>query len=725
MPPSSRLAALAVFALSAAAVQTKIWSLRGWDDFEKSERKGVTLRSDGRLALAPVEKELFDAATPHLWAMALHRGVIYAAGGGQGGSAVRIFRLRPEGQSGLYAEIEGLEIHALATDANGILFAASSPEGKVWRVGADGKATLFYASKTTYIWSLAFDRDGSLVVACGDPGEIHRVGADGKGLVIARLEDTHARSMAFGSGGDIVVGTEPSGLIVRVNRAGQSFILHQTGKREITSVATDGGGRIFAAAVGNKVTPPPPPPTPVPAASPPPAGPTAAAGRPVSAAPPLPLPTFSGPGVTGGSDLIEIDAEGVARTLWSHAQEVIYSVLVGPKGEVLLGTGNRGTIYRVDSPVMWTHMGSLSSGQVTVLLREPNGAVLAATSNVGKIVRLGPELEASGVAESGVFDAGSFTYWGRLNPDIGQNGGSVEFETRSGNVDRPHKSWSAWEPLKEGRVGSPPARFLQWRALLKRATGESPEVLGADVAWMAKNLAPRVDEVEATPANYRFPAPTTQMSASPKTLSLAPLGKRSRSTGVVLDTTPSSPTLTYAKGMAGVRWLATDPNGDNLEFRVEIKGSGETAWKLLRDRVRERFLTFDTTAFPDGEYSIRVLASDSPDNPVSSALSGEIVSPPFLVDNTAPRIEDLSAQPSNGRVQVRFQAMDDSSWVSRAEYSVNGVDWLVVEPVSRLSDSKGLAYELLIDRPQPGELTIAVRATDEFDNQAAAKVVVR
>jgi hypothetical protein len=723
MPQFPRVAALTLVALSAAAVQTKIWSLRGWDDFEKAERKGVTLRSDGRLALAPVQKELFDAATPHLWAMAQHRGVIYAAGGGQGGSAVRIFRIRPEGQSGVFAEIEGLEIHALAADEKGALFAATSPEGKVWRIGPDGKPALFYESKTTYIWSLAFEREGSLLVACGDPGEIHRVTADGKGQVIARLEDTHARSMAVGANGEIFAGTEPSGLIVRVSRAGQSFIVHQTGKREITSVAIGPGGRILAAAVGNKAPAPPPPPPPVAAPVPAPSAPTGA-GRPATTPAPVPLPTLSGPTVTGGSELVEIDAEGVARTLWSHPQEVIYSVLAGAKGEVLVGTGNRGAVYRVDSPVLWTHVGSVASAQVTVLIGEPSGAVLAATSNVGKVVRLGPELENSGIAESSVFDAGSFTYWGRLNPDVADHGGSVVFETRSGNVDRPHKSWSAWEPLKEGRVASPPARFLQWRATLKRATADSPEVFGADVAWMAKNLPPRIDEVEPTPANYRFPAPAAQVTPSPKTLSLPPLGKRSRPS-VALDSTPSSPSLTYAKGMAGVRWLASDPNGDALEFRVEIKGSGETAWKLLRERVRERYLTFDTTAFPDGEYAIRIIASDAPDNPVGSALSAEMVSPPFLVDNTAPRIEDLSAQPAGGRVQIRFRAVDDSSWVTRAEYSVNGVDWLVVEPVSKLSDSKGLAYDFLLDRPQPGELTIAVRATDEFDNQAAAKVVVR
>ena len=88
-------------------------------------------------------------------------------------------------------------------------------------------------------------------------------------------------------------------------------------------------------------------------------------------------------------------------------------------------------------------------------------------------------------------------------------------------------------------------------------------------------------------------------------------------------------------------------------------------------------------------------------------------------------IEDLSAQPAGGRVQLRFKAKDALNWISKAEYSINGVEWLALEPANKLSDSRELAYELLLDRPQPGELTIAVRVTDEFDNQATAKIVVR
>ena len=53
-----------------------------------------------------------------------------------------------------------------------------------------------------------------------------------------------------------------------------------------------------------------------------------------------------------------------------------------------------------------------------------------------------------------------------------------------------------------------------------------------------------------------------------------------------------------------------DDNGDELTYKVEIKGASEIAWKLLRDKVREQSVAWDSTAFPDGQYQVRVTASD-------------------------------------------------------------------------------------------------------------------
>jgi hypothetical protein len=55
---------------------------------------------------------------------------------------------------------------------------------------------------------------------------------------------------------------------------------------------------------------------------------------------------------------------------------------------------------------------------------------------------------------------------------------------------------------------------------------------------------------------------------------------------------------------------------------------------------------------------------------------------------------------------------------------VNGGDWKMAEPTTRLSDSQQHDYAITIDRPQ-GEVTVAVRVSDRFENQSVASTVVR
>jgi hypothetical protein len=177
--------------------------------------------------------------------------------------------------------------------------------------------------------------------------------------------------------------------------------------------------------------------------------------------------------------------------------------------------------------------------------------------------------------------------------------------------------------------------------------------------------------------------------------------------------------------MIGARWLAIDDNGDALEFSIEIKGESEQNWKPLKDKIKDRYYSFDATAFSDGKYQLRVTASDSPANPLNQGLTAQSVSAPFLIDNTAPSIQDLGASPAGGKVNLRFKATDASSVITKAEISLNGSDWKLIDPTVRLADSKDLEFQLLLDRPAPGELTIAVRVTDEFDNQSVDKVTIR
>jgi hypothetical protein len=307
----------------------------------------------------------------------------------------------------------------------------------------------------------------------------------------------------------------------------------------------------------------------------------------------------------------------------------------------------------------------------------------------------------------------------------------VSIQTRSGNLDQPQKNWSQWSAAittaKGGRLTSPASRFVQWKATLTAdGAGRSPELESVDVAYLPKNVEPRVDEIEMTPPNHKFPPSTTPLLATqPQTLSLPALGRRNTAaTPFNLENTTTTPAMQLAKGWVGARWLASDPNGDALMFTVEIRGVNENEWKLLKDKIADRYYSWDSTAFPDGEYRLRITASDAPANPPSEVLTTRMESDVFVIDNTPPKITGLAATRNGGKLQIRWHAADALNNVTKAEYSLDGGDWTVAAPVTKLSDSPELDYELSLDAA-PGEHTVAVRVQDDYDNQTTDKVVVR
>jgi hypothetical protein len=708
------------------AVETKTWEQSAMADYEKAVIKGLSLSSDGHLALAPAVKELADPSVTFLWAVARDsKGNIYAGGGGLGGSKARLIVIDPQGRSKTLAELDGLAVQALAVDRQDRLYAATAPDGKVYRVDASGKAEVFYDPKAKYIWALAFAPNGDLFVATGDAGEIYRITPAGAGSVFFRTGESHVRSLAVDATGNLIAGTDPGGLVLRISRAaggntGEGFVLYQSPKREVTAVAVSPSGDIYAAATGTRqaVAPAPAPP-PLPAAQQ--AQAAAQTGTVVTVRPaqPAPLTIAPAPPVTGGSELYRIQADGYPRKIWSHAQDLIYALAFDPQGRVLAGTGNHGALYRIDNEHLYTRLLSVDPTQITGLLAAPGGTLYAVSGNIGKVFAIGPGMVASGTLESDVLDAAAFSYWGRISHEPEGDAGLV-FETRSGNLNRTENNWSPWAKLNGGRIASPAARFLQYRVTLSGVV----QLSDVSVAYQMKNVAPVIEELEITPVNYRFPAPAANAAAANPPITLAPLGRKPASSSAGSGESASSPTLNWAKGVIGARWLSADENGDTLTYTVEIRGKNETSWKLVRDKVKERYLSWDSSAFPDGEYVVRLTASDAPSNPPGEALTASRETETFLIDNTPPEITGLVVTPNGAKLQVRFHVKDALSVLGKAELSVNGGDWMVVEPTTRLTDSTEHDYRVEIDKPS-GEATIAVRAEDSYENQGVAKVVVR
>lgn len=700
---------------------TKLWKETGYDDFERGTARGVAIRSTGQLELAPAFKALYTSPSTFIWHIVSDKdGVVYAATG----APARVYRITPDGKATVIFEPKELQVQAIALSTDGTIYAATSPDGQVYKLtrgapkaGAapEFSAQPFFDPKTKYIWDLALDSAGRLYVATGDNGEIYRVERSGQGTVFFKSDEGHIRVLSFDPAGNVIAGSDGSGLIYRITPAGEGFVLYSAPRKEITALAVDGGGNIYAAGTGDKRT-------------------VSTSPNPVQSVQPAPQPApaagvpFIGNVNLGGSDVYVIAPDGSPRKLWSSHEDVVYALAFDARGRLIVGTGNKGRIYSIENNGDFTDLVRASASQVTAFSKAPNGGLYCSSSNLGKIFLMSNSPEAEGSFESDVEDARIFSRWGRAEV---RGHGNFELFARSGNVDNPDRNWSAWSRVdlsKDARLDVPAARFIQWRAVLRPAN--PPTVVDEiGINYLTKNVAPVVDDVTVQTGVRLTSQPHTN---SPESLNPAP---------------SQPPNVAHDRSSIAVRWTAHDDNDDELVYSVYYRGENERDWKLLKSGITDKFYSFDSGLLPDDTYRIKVVASDSPSHTPEEALSDEKESLSFDVDNTPPRIENLSARQDGQQIHVTFHATDDYSAIQRAEYSVDAGDWQYLEPVGQISDSKTENYDFTVLVPAPpssdeqpapkkgraksapartsNEHVVVVRVYDRFDNATTAKTVVK
>ncbi|MGB6875303.1 MAG: hypothetical protein WBD87_04655 [Candidatus Acidiferrales bacterium] len=752
------LSAALFCAVAARAEHTRFWQQSTFDEFDKGTHKGVALRSDGTLMPAPEFKPLADPALAYVWALAADsRGRLYAAGG----SDAKVVRLDATEKPTTVFESSELEAQALAIDKQDNLYVATSPDGKVYKVTPDGQHSVFFDPKAKYIWALAFDSSGTLFVATGDAGQVFAVPPDGAGQLFYKSDETHARSLAFDSHGNLLIGTDPSGLIIRVPvnsrrsgvpEAGKAFVIYETDKKEVTALATDNAGNIYAAAVGSKTPRGPRTGAPQGAAANQLAAMLAAAARSgtqqatpnsvvatSSGAGAIVFPTFQNP--TGGSEVYRIAADGSPESLWSSLQDVVYALGFSPENHLLLGTGNHGEVVQLDDQRLFSSLATSDASQVTALIPGPGRTVYAATANPGKVFALGPSYAPEGTFESDPFDAKVYSRWGRLTW-WGENGddGKIEFYVRSGNTSEPDDYWSPWAGPYSSSAGTsvdcPPARFVQWKAVF-HSSGEQqdqPTLSWVKLAYLRNNVAPVIDGIAVQDPGLRAQSFGANNPGQPQGPSVVPLreprspGEEDETFSAFAESQQRGPRFSappqgfVAKGYQTVVWTAHDDNEDDLVFSLYYRGEGEKQWKILKDDIHDDFYSWDTTSMPDGDYYLKLVASDAPSNPADQALTSEMESDRFQVDNTPPTVDNIRAEQSGGEWHVRFTARDAASAIARTSYSLDAGHWETVFPSGQLTDAPSENYDVALRDLAPGEHTVTVRVFDQFENTATGKV---
>lgn len=719
---------LSLFALynSAGASGPVFWRVNTRAEIEKGDAKGVAIADNGTLTLAPQFTEIFDTKQAYIWsAVADARGNLYLGTGHEG----RVFKVDATGKGSLLYKTSELDVMALAVDTQGNVYAGTSPDGKVYRISPSGEAKVYFEPKTKYIWSLAFDAQGRLYVGTGDKGVIFRVTAEGRGEPFVNTTQSNITALRVDATGNLLAGTDPGGLVLRIASDGKTYTLFDSAQREIREIALGRNGEIFALALsesaggggGNASSSL----TPI-------SSPTVAGGDEggvtVTISDVQVLDSGSGSSSTSGTTsvnqskaaLYRLDASGGNDVWWDSKDAAAFTISLdgaGAQMQALIGTAVKGRIYAstlARKPMMFAQ---LPEAQVSRLLTTPNG-LFAVTSNLGKVYQ-GKNDGQSGVYTSSVREAATGATWGRISW-IGT--GEIEVQTRSGNTATPDSTWSDWTAAISNAEGdavkSPAARFLQWRATLKRAAGKpDPSLREVTVSYLPRNVAPRVNSITVLPPGVALQAlPQPQGDNGAEQAGIDP---------AILGGAPNiPPRRLYQRGAVSLQWQAEDRNGDVLEYAVSYRNASSNEFFPLKTGLRDNYYTVDANDLPDGRYVFKVVTSDGLSNPGSVALSDELETEPIELDNTPPAVVNEAPRFQGRQVEVVFRATDTTSILRRAEYQLDGNGWKAVYPQDGIADAKREEFKVTVSLPDNRPHVLAFRVFDANANVGSAQLGV-
>lgn len=760
---------IALLGSPAFGATTTTWEMSGYQDFLRGRIDGLSLTHDGKLMIGPRLDTMFTSDQPEIWAVAKappglpYDGSLYL-GTGNGG---RLYRLdlsgksSAPGKSSLVWTADQPEIFAVAVDAKGVVYAGTSPDGKVYRIengsgvgsAAGYRITEYFDPHARYIWALKFAADGALFVATGDQGKIFRVTGAGRGSVYYETGQSHVTCLAIDAQGRLLAGSEPNGILYRIGTdtttgAAKGFVLYDANLPEIRAIVPAPDGTIYAAALGGSV-----------------ARHTGAAGNTTNGTEPIVGPTISvtvtdaqagiapapkaepaktstavQPAVvtttteTAGverSAIYKINPDNTVETLWTSKEENAYDLVLmgngaasgaangagnGASGDLMFVTDARARIYKLSQDRKVTLVAQADEGEATRLLESPEGPIVA-TGNLGKILRLTNAPTATGWYESPVHDAGTVARWGHLASRIDASlvPWALVFKTRSGNSARPDATWSDWSELSpQGLVSSPNARYIQWHAEL---VGRDFALDSVTIAYLPQNTPPIVRNINVTAQPAAAKASSSNAAYS---VTVTETGDTSSPAG-----TPSQTLGRAPNGQIQIAWQADDPDGDRLIYNLYFRGEGEREWKLLKANMSENTFLLDGDVFADGRYVFKVTASDSPSNPANLAREAELESAPVLIDNTPPVVTASAPRRNGAAVDIDVNAQDGASALRRCEYSIDAGPWQPVEAADGVTDSQRERFNIHVANLAAGEHLIVIRVYDTAGNAGLAKVVVR
>ncbi|RMH73815.1 MAG: hypothetical protein D6675_01315 [Gemmatimonadetes bacterium] len=683
------------------AVTTHFWEQKTSTDFAKGVTEHLAITSDGDVVLSPrlktVSKELSEL---YIWALVADQNGNLYAGTGNGG---KIFKITPDGRVSVFMDSPQVSILSLIFDKKGNLYAGTSPDGLIYKIEPNGNATTFYQTEQRYVWSLVTDNDGNVYAGTGTRGKIFRIQPDGTGEEWYDARETHIMTLLYRNQ-TLYAGGAGYGLIYKIDANKNVFVLYDAPEEEIHTLIMDTAGNLYAGSIPINFLDVP--------------------SVPVERRDPNTNGESSDSGTTGissgfslssnqQSSVYRITPDGNVDRIWKCPEPLILSMLIDSQGNLLVGTGNNGALYQVklNDHRNYIQLLNSSDSQLLAMAKSPrNETIYIATGNLGRLYKLSDTLAGEGILESDVYDTQFHSQWGVLSwESVTPEQTGIRFATRSGNTEIPDDTWSDWSPEfdKPSKITSPAARFIQWRATLTTQDSTiSPDLYEVSLAFLPENMPPVISAISVYTAGENVgSADDNEGATSP-------------------DATNKKNGNTLDNGKSTVKWSCTDPNEDDLSYTLYFRGKGESNWKILAKDQTSTEYTWNTDTFPDGKYQIKVVATDSLDNPATLAHTTEFISRDFIIDNHPPVVSNLTATPDRGRtVRIEATATDSINRLEEAHYALDGGEWQLIFPTDHILDQQTEYFSFEFTGLAKGEHLIVLRVKDAAGNTGTQKTV--
>src|SRR5581483_9243736 len=402
-------------------------------DFLKGDVENLSIDSHGQLTLGPATETIYETATPFLWTLLpMPDGTLFMGSGNDG----KVFKVDRDGKGSTFFDSTELEVHALAPAPNGGVYVGTSPDGKIYKVDRAGNATTFFSSDDKYIWAMVVDAKGNVYAGTGEKGVIYKIAPDGKGATFYKTSASHATALAFDRAGNLIVGTGTPGKVLRIDSEGKAFMLLDSPFQEIRALRFDDKGMLYVAAISGR------------------GGSSSSTGNDapvITPSEPLRAPVPSVSAEITSISIVDVGGSG------SGGGGSPYDLIFNQAGQLIVGTGNKGKLYRFEGePLKPTLVARAAAQQVTAFYKDAQNRLYYATANPGKLFRLESDRATHGTYESEVKDAQTIATWGALSwRGTTPPGTKVEISTRSGNTETPDDTWSNWSASSSKTEGVP------------------------------------------------------------------------------------------------------------------------------------------------------------------------------------------------------------------------------------------------------------------------------